>query len=1354
MPSWKKIIVSGSNAELNQVTATNYGGNVSGSSTSTGSFGHLQISNNDVYGTANGIAIGTGASFSSPSLAFEVTKQIDNNWLALFRNLEADAGRNFGLYIRAGTNASDYALQIRDKDDSLLTRVDGTGNILLNAGDVRLTSGNVSGSSTSTGSFGHLKLGNVDTDASFEFGRAHVGHIGYSDMAGFSHVDLDATTTFALAQNSSGKTIVNAASGQQIALKINNADKVSIDATGLSIGTDTPAHPLHVVGNAFFTGNISGSSTSTGSFGGIFTAGVSRFTGNIGIGEETAPDELLHLKQTGNDFTTIQLESTNGGTGAGSQIDMNFNGAHFYLVNHGTGRTSVSRYGTVVAGFGEILAQDSNSGLMIGTGTKNKPIIFGTNNAEVMRIEDGKVSGSAVSTGSFGRAEIAGDIFLNTSAKANLDLQGNEAIINQRYTNGGIYNAIDFKNSQGIRIKASSVKLQIQNESGTPYYEYSTTQFKARQTDQEIIDFFKVSGSSTSTGSFGRIEVGANTLAIGGTEIGKTVADNITDLDQELNTTSSPTFAGLTTTGDITAQNFIVSSSVTHMTQLFSSGSTVFGDTLDDTHQFTGSVDITGSATITSRSPLLHLNEPFGLGGDSAVRVTEDGAWRGGFIKYDGTNNLLKIGTHANNNDTTGDDITAIEITRNDGYPTFKQAYAYLNQYLAHEGDADTYLRYQTNQIDLSAGGNVFEINTTSLSGSATSTGSFGKLAMGTDAEIYYEGDEFVINQGRNASTIFRNRGTQALRVDGGAKVGIGPDIVTPANMLHIKTTGTTDAAITLEGVNSTWTIGNDYSDLGFFKLSNNTAVGTATAFAIGANSLAYFYGDITGSATTNLTLGGNITGSGNLEIAGNISGSSTSTGSFGRVSTTTGIVGAGGVSQTARTNADDLVINNSTTDGVGISILGSDSYYKSINFGGANSNRDAVISYSSTSDNKMTIGTTRASGIINFVTGNGDVSLTLSGGANGVISGSSTSTGSFGSLTLGNTTAKSILNIKSREQNSLTNGIEFIAADSSNVLFRVFENNTDEEGELQLFKGSNEKVRFRADGDSFINGGSVGIGVENPSDYNSVGNTLVVGNTGGNAGITVASSNSSYGALYFADNTSGTDEYDGAVEYNHGTRTMKFWAAANANTPNIKLESNGDVTLGANISGSSTSTGSFGKLLGDGSDITGLSSAAISSYTNTGNNRIITSVDSSTVNSEANLTFDGSTLDVTGDIVVSGDLTINGTTTTLAATNLEIADAFGFFATGSAASNVDAGIIVQSGSFVDSGSAIYHDISDKRWSVAKGVGSSETSVSDTQWQGFVATVYTSSASPVGNEPKYGVGEIHIDDDGEIYIYS
>ena len=46
--------------------------------------------------------------------------------------------------------------------------------------------------------------------------------------------------------------------------------------------------------------------------------------------------------------------------------------------------------------------------------------------------------------------------------------------------------------------------------------------------------------------------------------------------------------------GDIEAENYIVNTTVTALTQSFSSGSTIFGDTQDDTHQFTGSVLITG----------------------------------------------------------------------------------------------------------------------------------------------------------------------------------------------------------------------------------------------------------------------------------------------------------------------------------------------------------------------------------------------------------------------------------------------------------------------------------------------------------------------------------------------------------------------------------------------------------------------------------------------------------------------------------------------------------------------------------------------------------------------------------------
>ena len=54
--------------------------------------------------------------------------------------------------------------------------------------------------------------------------------------------------------------------------------------------------------------------------------------------------------------------------------------------------------------------------------------------------------------------------------------------------------------------------------------------------------------------------------------------------------------------GDIIAERYIVSSSVTNMTQSFSSGSTRFGDSIDDRHEFTGSVDVSGSFILNGGS--------------------------------------------------------------------------------------------------------------------------------------------------------------------------------------------------------------------------------------------------------------------------------------------------------------------------------------------------------------------------------------------------------------------------------------------------------------------------------------------------------------------------------------------------------------------------------------------------------------------------------------------------------------------------------------------------------------------------------------------------------------------------------
>lgn len=153
-----------------------------------------------------------------------------------------------------------------------------------------------------------------------------------------------------------------------------------------------------------------------------------------------------------------------------------------------------------------------------------------------------------------------------------------------------------------------------------------------------------ISSSLSSTGSFGIIRVGGNNFdsaALGGGNfntltnvpsgiisgsgqlpngivsssvlssgaqgtITLTTNDVAANIDSGLQVGDSPTFAGLTSTGDVivqgklTAEVYAVSSSVTHMTRSFSSGSTIFGDTQNDTHQVTGSLIVTGSISATT----------------------------------------------------------------------------------------------------------------------------------------------------------------------------------------------------------------------------------------------------------------------------------------------------------------------------------------------------------------------------------------------------------------------------------------------------------------------------------------------------------------------------------------------------------------------------------------------------------------------------------------------------------------------------------------------------------------------------------------------------------------------------------
>ena len=190
------------------------------------------------------------------------------------------------------------------------------------------------------------------------------------------------------------------------------------------------------------------------------------------------------------------------------------------------------------------------------------------------------------------------------------------------------------------------------------------------------------------------------------------------------------------------------------------------------------------------------------------------------------------------------------------------------------------------------------------------------------------------------------------------------------------------------------------------------------------------------------------------------------------------------------------------------------------------------------------------------------------------------------------------------------------------------------------------------------------------------------------------------------------------------------------------------DITVADGGTGASTFTDG-GVLLGSGTD-------PITAMAVLGDGEFIVGDGSTEPVAESGTTLRTSIGVGTGDsptftgLTLTGDLTVQGDTTTLSTTNLQVGDAFIFAATGSAASNVDGGLIVQAGATADSGSALYHDTGDNRWSVAKSIAATATAVTPLQ---HVVTVSGSvSTNPNSTSGSYGIGEMWITDAEDIWV--
>jgi hypothetical protein len=205
MPSWKKVITSGSDAHLKTI---NTDGNISGSSVSTGSFGRVETStisglspliiesdnvNVDSDGSVSGSSVSTG-SFGKVSTgtvrasqlrlsknateASDTTISIEDfgggNKLTLSNGATSlvydgrlgqnTAGLNFnvnfsGMLGNAAATATNPSIKFTGDTDTGLGRADANQLSLITGGTeaFRVTSTLISGSSTSTGSFGKVE---------------------------------------------------------------------------------------------------------------------------------------------------------------------------------------------------------------------------------------------------------------------------------------------------------------------------------------------------------------------------------------------------------------------------------------------------------------------------------------------------------------------------------------------------------------------------------------------------------------------------------------------------------------------------------------------------------------------------------------------------------------------------------------------------------------------------------------------------------------------------------------------------------------------------------------------------------------------------------------------------------------------------------------------------------------------------------------------------------------------------------------------------------------------------------------------------------------------------------------------
>jgi len=144
-----------------------------------------------------------------------------------------------------------------------------------------------------------------------------------------------------------------------------------------------------------------------------------------------------------------------------------------------------------------------------------------------------------------------------------------------------------------------------------------------------------------------------------------------------------------------------------------------------------------------------------------------------------------------------------------------------------------------------------------------------------------------------------------------------------------------------------------------------------------------------------------------------------------------------------------------------------------------------------------------------------------------------------------------------------ITDGVAntFVIRTDANTLYTGNANNLP----IAFVTNNIEKMRLDASG-------NLGLGTSSPTDYYAGADNLVIKQASGEGGISIVTANDSSGALYFADGTSGDEQYRGGIGYTHSTDKLSLVSGGQSRA---WMDTNGNLGLGTdspdNISSSGT---------------------------------------------------------------------------------------------------------------------------------------------------------------------------------------